>query len=175
MSDHQSNFLNSLEKASLFELWRLNAVIHKMLNDPHRLMQIHARLRLGQRVSYFLPDENREAYGIIERINRTKVIIRDEALQKRWSIPLYMVNLDGIPTDIKTDRQKVDRLTLKVGDRVWFINHRDNNIESFGVVTKLNAKTASVRLNNGEQWRVSYSGLFYVLEGESASKIIALK
>jgi hypothetical protein len=161
-----NDFLSQLEQASLFKLWRLRTVIDKYLEDPYRSMQVRAKLRLGQKVSYFAPEENREIEGIITKIGQTRAAIKHEHDQKYWNIPFYMLNIDCIPTNVKTDRSKVDRLTLKVGDQVGFVNHRDDNKELYGTVTKLNPKTAGVKLNTGEHWRVGYSGLFYVFDGE---------
>jgi hypothetical protein len=161
-----NDFLSKLEKASLFELWRLRTVIDKHMEDPYRLMQVRAKLRLGQKVSYFAPEENREIEGIITKIGQSRAAIKHKHDQKHWNIPFYMLNIDCIPTDIKTNRQKVDRLTLKVGDKIGFIDHRNNNKELYGIVIKLNPKTAGIKLNSGELWRVGYGGLFYVLDGE---------
>ena len=55
-----NDFLTKIEQASLFELYRLRTVIDKYLDDPNRLMQIRAKLHLGQKVRYFAPEENRE-------------------------------------------------------------------------------------------------------------------
>ena len=166
-----NDFLSKLEQASLFELWRLSAVIDKYLEDPYRLMKIRAKLRLGQKISYFVPEENREIDGIITKIGKTRAVIKQNYDQKHWNIPLYMLNIDDIPTDVKTDHKKIDRLTLKVGDKVGFVNHRDNNKELYGTVTKLNPKTAAIKLNSGEHWRVDYGSLFYVLDSEEACEI----
>ena len=170
-----NDFLSKLEQASLFELYRLNTVIDKYLQDPYRLMQVRAKLRLGQKISYFEPDENREIEGIITKIGKTRVGVKHLHDHKNWNIPLYMLNVDGIPTDLKVGHKKVDRLTLKVGDKVGFVNRRDNNKELYGTVVKLNPKTAGVRLNTGENWRVGYGGLFYVLDGEEEFEAISGK
>lgn len=170
-----NDFLSRLEQASLFELWRLRAVIDKCMEDPYRLMQVRAKLRLGQKISYFDPEENREIKGVITKIGKTRAWIRHVHDQKNWNIPFYMLNIDCIPTDVKVGHKKVDRLTLKVGDKVGFVNHRDNNKELYGTVVKLNPKTAGVRLNTGENWRVGYGGLFYVLDGKEEFEAISGK
>lgn len=77
-----------------------------------------------------------------------------------------MLNLSGIQNDFKKPNNMVDRATLAVGDSVGFIN-RDTNKELYGKVIKLNPKTASIRVMQGErsqQWRVSYGCLFYVVD-----------
>lgn len=169
------DFISRLEQASLFELWRLRTVIDKYMEDPYRLMQVRARLRLGQKISYFESEENREIGGIITKIGKTRVEVKHLHDQKNWNIPFYMLNIDCISTDVKMGYKKVDRLTLKVGDKVGFVNHRDNNKEFYGTVAKLNPKTAGIRLNTGEHWRVGYGALFYVLDVEKELKTISEK
>jgi hypothetical protein len=60
----------------------------------------------------------------------------------------------------------LDRNSLKVGDRVGW--HSKLGYDLYGVVEKLNPKKVLVRLGDGEQWTVSYSLLFLVMEGVSS-------
>ena len=73
-----------------------------------------------------------------------------------------MINTTGMKTEFGFHSGKVDRLTLKVGEQVGFVNRQ--NIALYGTVAKLNDKTASVKLFTGERWRVSYNMLFYVVD-----------
>jgi hypothetical protein len=73
-----NDFLSKLEQASLFELWRLRTVIDKYMEDPYRLMQVRAKLRLGQKISYFAPEENREIKGVITKIGQTRAAVKNE-------------------------------------------------------------------------------------------------
>ena len=66
---------------------------------------------------------------------------------------------------IRAALHKVRRDLLRVGDTVGFRNR--SNREVYGVVTKLNPKTASVRLTTAEQWRVHYGFLFHVLDAQA--------
>ena len=164
-----SEIITQLEKATPFQLWRLQALIEKLLDDPNRLLQVRRKLYIGQKLTYFLPEENREIPAIVIRILQTKVLVKNEHDGKQWKLPLCMLNIDGLPTDIASKQQKVDRLTLKVGEKVGFINHKQGNKLLCGFVTKLNIKTASVKVLTGEDWRVSYGALFYVLDAEVES------
>ena len=74
-----------------------------------------------------------------------------------------MLNISGTQSDFKGSHGRVDRLTLRVGESVGFINHRDNK-ELYGIVIKLNQKTATIQLSTGAKWRVSYNLLFYVMD-----------
>ena len=55
--------ITELNKASLFDLWRLNAAIRNLLEDPRRHDAIKASLRPGQIVRYFSGRENRDISG----------------------------------------------------------------------------------------------------------------
>jgi len=132
-----NDLISSLEKASLFQLWRLTDVIGKMLDDPSKLMRVKSQLVVGQETMYFDPDDNKDISCIIVKISRTRALIQRHDNGKRWNIPFYMFNINNIPTDVKTDKKKIDRLTLKVGDSVGFVNHRTNQ-ELYGDVTEHN-------------------------------------
>ena len=164
-----NDLIDNLQKASLFQLWRLRDVIDKMLDDPNKLMHIKSQLRVGQNTIYFDSDDNKDIKCTIVRIGRTRVLVQRHDSCKRWNIPFYMLNINNIPTEIKTNKKKIDRLTLKIGDLVGFVNHRTNQ-ELYGKVTKLNPKTALVKITTCEQWRVSYPCLFYVLDGETGTE-----
>ena len=161
-----SEIITQLEEATPFQLWRLRALIDRFLDDPGRLLKVRSKLHIGQRVAYFDPDENREISAIVIRILRTRVLVKNTDDGKQWRLPLYMLNIDELPTDAPIKNQKIDRLTLKVGEKVGFIDNRQSNRPLYGVVTKLNPKTATVKIFAGGIWRVSYSALFYVLDVE---------
>ncbi len=161
-----NEIITHLEKATPFQLWRLKALIDKLLDDPKKLQEVRQKLYIGQNITYFESEENREISATILKILRTHVLAKNILDGERWKLPLYMLNIDGLPTDVAGKRQKVNRLTLKVGEKVGFINHKQDNKFFCGVVTKLNAKTATVEILTGGIWRVSYEVLFYVLDAE---------
>ena len=161
-----SEIITQLEKATPFQLWRLKALIERLLNDPNKLLEVRRKLHIGQNITYFELEENREVSAIILKILRTHVLVKNTHDGEEWKLSLYMLNIEGLPTDVAGKKQKVNRLTLKVGEKVGFINHKQDNKLLCGIVTKLNTKTASVKLLTGEMWRVSYGALFYVLDVE---------
>ncbi|MFH1915231.1 MAG: hypothetical protein ABIK45_13270 [Pseudomonadota bacterium] len=162
-------FLDVLDKVSLFDLWRLNRAIARAMEDPHKNEAIRAKLCAGQTIRYFDARENREISACIVAVKRSRVLVRNEHDQKLWNIPFYMINLQGTDVDLHFPRihQKVHRDSLRVGDSVGY-KSRDHH-EVYGVVVKLNRKTATVRLTDGEQWRVSYGLLFYVLDAQTGT------
>jgi hypothetical protein len=155
--------MDALGRASLFELYRLNAAISNQLDDPKRLRAVKQALRVGQTVRWFDHVENRLQDARLLRINRTRAEIENLGDGKRWSIPFYQIDLDGEDVTIATQKhQAVDRNRLSVGDRVAFKDREGQ--ERFGQVVKLNAKTASVQVGT-VRWRVSYGLLAPVIDG----------
>jgi hypothetical protein len=155
---------DDLEKESLFDLWRLNIAIARAMEDPRKIAAIRFRLRVGQSICYFDAAQNREFSGRIIEIKRTRAVIRHDHDQQIWTIPFHMMKLDG--TDDRTHfartQQKMDRDSIRVGDSVGYVSREHRQV--YGTVVKRNHKTATVRLSNGELWKVTYSLLFPVIE-----------
>ena len=154
-----NEIINQLRELSLFELHRIQSAISDFLDDPVKNAIIKKSLRVGQEISYFCDAANDLITGTIMDIRRTTIKLRI----KEWQtmvVPFCMLNLDDIDTGITNDN--VDKTTLKVGDRVGFVK---DGIELYGVVTKLNTKTASMLVNDQQKWRVSYKLLFHVIDG----------
>lgn len=165
--------LHALDKASLFDLWRLNVFIARALDDPHKNEALKTQLYVEQAVHYFDTRQNRGISGRIVAVKRTRALIRRDHDKKLWNLPFYMLNLQGADADIHCSRShpKVHRDSLKVGDSVGYKSR--NQREVYGVVLKLNRKTATVRLTNGELWKVSYGLLFHVVDAqESAAQVL---
>lgn len=161
MADFNS-ILQQIESWSLFELNRLCAAVNIALNDPDRNEAIKRQLKTGMQVSYFCSDRNR----LIAATRKTRVTVKNMDDGKRWDIPLYMLNLEGIDTSIRSVKYKggLDKNSLKVGDLVGWNSKLGHDL--YGVIEKLNPKMALVRLGTGESWRVAYSLLFTVMDGE---------
>ena len=160
-----ASLLDALGKASLFDLWRLSAAIGRALEDPNKNEAIRANLRVGQSIRYFEAKENREISGRVVEIKRSRALIQNDHDKRLWNIPFYMINLQGEHVDSPASRAKVRRDSLRVGDAVGYRSRTQREV--YGVVIKLNRKTATVRLTTGQQWGVPYSLLFYVLDAQA--------
>lgn len=157
--------LSELQKASTFDLYRLQAAIGKLLDDPKRLTVIKRQLKPGMEITYLNEQENRLIPARLLEIRKTRASVQDLESGKRWTIPLYMINLQEADVHIAPQRGNVDRLSLRIGDTVGF-EGRDGQ-ELFGQVIKLNPKRAKIKTTN-EIWNVPYSMLFTVIEGEQS-------
>ena len=157
--------VSALQKASAFDLYRLQSAIGHLLDDPLRLNAIKRQLRPGMEITYFEPQENRLIPAQVLEIRRTRAAIQELPTGKRWTIPLYLINIEGADADITPKKNHVDRLSLKIGDQVGFTG-KDGS-ELFGAVIKLNPKRAKIQTRQGI-WSVPYSMLFTIIDGEQA-------
>lgn len=161
-----TSILQELNKASLFDLHRLQSAIYQELLNPKRIEQIKARLKVGQTISYFDSTSNDLVDAVILKIQRTRCLVRNIKDQKCWNLPFYYLNLDDVDADIQPAKNTVGipKSSLKVGAKVGFKNKYNNDV--FGEVIRLNPKTATIRIGEHDEWLVSYKGLFYVIDGE---------
>ena len=160
--------LSELQQASNFELFRLQAAISTLLDDPGRLNAIKQRLRPGMEISYFHEQENRLVSAKLLEVRKTRAAIQDGTSGKRWSIPLYMINLEQSDTDLSPRKQGVDRLSLRIDDQVGFKGK--NSEELFGTVIKLNPKRAKIKVGD-TIWSVPYAMLFSIIDGERGADL----
>ena len=163
-----SKILDELNHASLFELYRLEQAIRNSLEDPVRIRRIKDSLKVGQEIEYFDAEENRLIEARIIELKRTRALVKNQHDGKLWNIPFYHINLDHADIAISGSTAKLDRNSLKVGDKVAFKDRKGN--ERFGEVIKLNQKTAGVSVGTA-QWKVSYSLLSLIIEGELGHEV----
>ncbi len=164
--------LEALGQASLFQLYRLNAAISNQLDDPTRIAAVKRVLRVGQTLRWFDTAENRLVEAKLLQMNRTRAQVQNLADAKRWTIPFYLIDLEGQDVAIAAQkRQSLDRNSLRVGDRVAFKDRHGQ--ERFGQVEKLNPKSASVQVG-AMRWRVGYGLLVPVIDGELGATMEAL-
>jgi len=157
--------VSQLDQATAFDLYRLQAAIARLMEDPQRLDAIKRCLRPGMEVSYFDAQKNRLFPVRILEIRRTRVVVEVLPSGEHWAVPLFAINLEGANTDIKARKRELDRVSLRIGDAVGFTG-KDGH-DHFGQVVKLNPKRA--KIDTGEcVWAVPYRLLFPVVDGERA-------
>lgn len=163
-----STILEELNNASLFDLYRLQQAICRSLEDPVRTSKIKDSLKVGQDIEYFDAVENRLVEARIVELKRTRALVRNTRDGRLWDIPFYHINLDHADVSIPGSTEKLNRNSLKVGDKVAFKDRKGN--ELFGEVIKLNQKTAGVLVGT-TRWKVSYPLLSLIIEGELGSEM----
>lgn len=165
-----------IKKASLFDLYRISAVINNEIDNPGRIKEIKKRLKPGITISYYEPRWNRLIDAVIIELRRTRLLVKNREDQKKWLIEYASVNLEGVGIDItfSSAPEGLDRNQLRVGDIVGFY-HKDE--EMYGEVIKLNPQKAKVVTPGPVTWSVPYPMLFRVIEGNTVAdpKIIDVK
>ncbi|MCX4026844.1 hypothetical protein H0A36_25460 [Endozoicomonas sp. SM1973] len=138
-----SDIIQALENATAFDLYRLSRAIDNMINDPIRLLEAKACLRVGDTIEYFEPTENRLIPAKLIKIRQTKAEVTNIKDGKDWIIPLYMINVQK--TDIEIQQTKRGTLTkneLQVGDTVGFVNKQGKELH--GEIIRLNPKSVTI-------------------------------
>jgi len=165
-----SNILSALENASAFDLFRLQQAIELALQDPARIVPAMASLSEGQETTFFDYQTNSERACTVLSKQRTTVTVRLSDDNSRYKVPYYTLNMAGVDVSIRRQRDAsgMSRQELSIGAQVGFINTREGE-QVTGVVERLNQKSVTIRTREGK-WRVSYSMLFPVIDGEAAER-----
>ncbi len=161
--------LEELRTASLFDLYRLQEAIGKLLDDPMRQELAKSKLSPGMETSFFDPQVNRLMPARVIQVRKSRILVEELLTGKKVTVPVYMFNLAGEQPDLTPRRKNVDRLTLKVGDQVGF--RQNDGRELMGKVIKLNPKRAKIMTEEGV-WNVHYEILFPVIEGEQGQGVL---
>lgn len=163
-----THLLNELNKATSFDLYRLYVAIGNELENTKRILDIKQKLRIGMELSYFYHAENRLVKAQLLEMKKKNVVVLDHEKNKRFAIPYYMLNVDGIDVEIY-ESKNTEELTanmLKVGDCVGFNKDGDNIV---GIIRRINHKTVTLKTNSGHQWRVAYSFLYRIHDSEKST------
>ncbi len=157
--------IKALEQASLFELYQLWITIGNQLEDPERIKKVKSRMKPGMIISYFELSENRLINAEVISLKRTRLTVRNIHDNVRWNIPFYYVNIDDLE-DICIIPQKkgLNKNALRVGDRVSFLDKQNNDV--YGKIIRLNKKTATIITEENAKWRVAYSFLDLIIDGQ---------
>lgn len=160
------DWLSFLKRASLFEIYRLSLALEIEKSDPKRALQVAHKLNIGDTLEYFDPEERRLIAAVVLEKARTRVLVRHVEDGRRFNIPYFMVNIDSRSFFTETKTKNLTRHDVAIGMRVGFVSSRTGRMVS-GVVERLNPKTVSLRTADNHVWRVCYSFLFPVIEGQT--------
>lgn len=164
--------LNTLKKASLFDLFRLTIAISHELENPERIKAVRQAFKIGDTVSYFSESANNLRSGVVIEKNIKYVSILHEKEKHIVKIPYCLINLGNIDTNIHPEHQeKLSKNNLKIGDCVGF--NKDGE-EVSGLITRLNFKTVSIITKDHRRWRVSYGCLYKIIDAEIAEELAQL-
>ena len=163
-----AQLLEALNNASTFDLFRLNTMIDRELNSPERLNRIKLSLTVGQQLSYLDIRSNSLHECEILKLNKKRALVQDFNDGKRWTVPYYMLNIEGVDARVNHEASKgLSRHAIAVGDLLGF---RDKHgIEHTGKVLRLNTKSVTLDVREKDralQWRVGYTLLYRILDGQ---------
>ncbi|WP_108652004.1 hypothetical protein [Dongshaea marina] len=166
MSQELESLLHKLSDATSFELYRLKALIDAELADPVRIEALHRVLQVGQRLHYYDSQQRLQIPCELIEIRNKYLRVKELAgAGREVTIPGYMLNLDGQSVEPSfVVKQPLGRHQLSVGERVGF--HDKKGQPHYGVIERLNHKTVTLKTDQG-RWRVAYSYLFSVVDGET--------
>ena len=156
--------LKLLERASLFELYRLRVVLDGKLENPDRIYAARQLFKEGDTIEYFQADMNVFVLAVVKKKHPKQVSVVNCHNQQVWRIPYYMIKLDHRDIVLERYQSKEKGLTkdsISVGDLVG-LNHDGQQI--VGRVERLNHKTVSVITSDQRRWRVSYKLLHAIIE-----------
>ncbi len=161
--------VNLLEKASGFELHRINLALQKMLDDPARIDAVKRALRVGQEVECLMAETGTVFVATVLEIRRTRVLVNRRELDENWTIPFTWINLEQEKIEMgNRGGVGMKRHEVSVGMALGFADREGR--EHYGKVVRLNPKTVTIDCGAGS-WRVAYAFIFpvqdIVEEGEA--------
>lgn len=173
MATDSSNVFKEISSWSSYDLFRLMTAIGQRLEDSERVLLIKRHLRVGQTISYYLPEQDCEVQAVLTKIMRHHALVEDVETGKKWNIPYCSINIEPVDLDRRLYFRAIQatRLTslretplaavvkpthLAVGDDVKFLDRKQEAV--FGKIVALHDRTATVS-SKGTYWRMAYDGL----------------
>jgi hypothetical protein len=106
------------------------------------------------------------AQGTIVELRQTQAVVQHSATRRRWGV-LYAAIIpeasSAQPYVEPTSPPRTQREEFFIGDTVGFTDKHLS--ERVGIIVRLNAKTASIAVNDTDgHWRVSYSLLRKIVD-----------
>ena len=167
MNDHR--LIDALNKATSLELYKLRAVIDRLLDDPKRIIAIRAPLHLGQTVQFFDWQRQQMRAGQVVALRDRQVGVRDERSRVEWKLHYAAIESPkdapsgsgGSTQSEKTAPPRPQRGDFRVGEAVTF---DDRYLQTHvGTIVRINQRTASID-SEGSSWRVPFSGLRHLVD-----------
>lgn len=156
-----------LKQASAFEIYRMTVALQNELDNPTRLAQISTKIKVDDPVEWYDSATNAFIKAIIMGKTAKRVIVQNLHDGRRWQIPLYWLKLDSREFVFEQKEKGLNKNSIKVSDFVGFY-HQKLGKDITGQVERLNPKTVSILTSTQQRWRVPYSLLYPVIEGQQA-------
>ena len=161
-----------LKHASLHEIYRISHAMRNELENPQRILAVKEKIKEGDYVEYF---DSRTQVLIRARIlekQKKKVFVQNCDDMKRWELPYSWLKIDSREINFRNPEKKgLHKNELSVGQWVGFTNSR-NGETVVGRIQSLNQKTVSLITPQGGQWRVSYTLLYTIIDGQTHQNFV---
>jgi hypothetical protein len=151
-----SRLLDALRNAPSLDLYELNLMVHQLLADPVRILEIRKHLHLGAAVMFFDHRTSALAPGHVVELRQKEVCVQEDGLHHRqWILPYAAIAVESVGRTTQpapAQQAPIGTAAFDIGDTVTFTDKYLR--ERVGTVMRLNDKTVSV-LCDGERWRVT--------------------
>jgi hypothetical protein len=160
--------IDSLNNASSLDLFRLSAVIERLLADPKRILAIRRHLNLGQAVRFFHLQKGELQEGRVIAMSDRHVTIQELGSRQAWKLPYAAVEPPSGTSTVHPSAASQKTVTpvradFRCGDRVSF---EDRYLQThIGLIVRINSRTATVEAE-GQSWRVPFALLRVVLDAQ---------
>lgn len=161
-----------LRHASLHEIYRISTAIERELDNPQRILAVKAKIREGDYVEYFDYKTNVLTRARVLKKQQKKVLVQNCDDMKQWVLPYHWLKIDSREINFRNpDKKGLHKNELSVGQWVGFTNSR-NGETVVGRIQSLNQKTVSLITPQGGQWRVAYSLLYTIIDGQTNDNVV---
>lgn len=171
LPDEERRLLDVLQQAGSLQLYRLQAMLGKMLEDPKRIIEVRRLLHLGQSIRYLDVVTGQMRTAQILDLRDRELVVREAAGQQRMlRLPYVAVEPPfeaphghgQPPAAAVPDPALPRREDFQRGQKVSF---EDRHLHTqVGVITRINQRTASIDTGDGMVWKVSFGLLRHVVD-----------
>lgn len=160
--------IDALSRASSLELFRLSAIIERMLADPRRIIAVRANMHLGQTVRFLDYRDDQMRSAKVVALKDTQATLHEEGTRGEWKLP-YAAIEPPAPTAARPQPQprapaprRPARNDFRCGEKVAFEDKYLSTV--VGTVVRINQRTVTIDPGDGTSWRVGFALLRHVLD-----------
>lgn len=171
IEDQERRLLDALGQANSLQLYRLQAILQRMITDPKRVIEIRRQLHLGQTVRYFDLESGQMRQARVVEMKDKEILVQDQVTLRHWRLAYAAVEPPASGQTDVADRTapttpppapKPGREDFQRGEKVAF---EDKHLRTqVGVITRINQRTASIDTGDGGLWKVSFGLLRHVVD-----------
>lgn len=166
-SINYNQLTNFLKEASLFEIYRFQVALQNEMENPQRIADVRKQFKEGDAIEYFDRETNALVRAVVKQKNQKRITAVNCVDGKIWTLPYYMLKLDGRDFVFSQPNRGLNKNAVKVGD--WVGWNYDGE-EVIGKIKRLNHKTVTMTTKKYGLFRVYYESLYSILEGEQGTE-----